>query len=151
MYLCRMEELIPILKQYIKSREKPGGFVVFVAHNARSFDVPFLAKEFSRCCEKIPPNWLFLDTLPLAREMVKSGGESINLFIFCIFDVDCSMFWYWQCQQAWSLLQDYRCKLYVNTMVFRQLVQLTEPCQTWSSCRWFFKDWLLTWSYQSLA
>ncbi|KAJ6928622.1 hypothetical protein NC652_012682 [Populus alba x Populus x berolinensis] len=38
----RMEELIPILLQYGKSRQKPGGYVLYVAHNARAFDVPFL-------------------------------------------------------------------------------------------------------------
>ncbi|XP_031269351.1 exonuclease DPD1, chloroplastic/mitochondrial [Pistacia vera] len=74
----RMEELIPIFKQYVKSREKPGGFVVFVAHKARSFDVPFLVKEFSRCSEEIPPNWRFLDTLLLAREKEKSGGSKLT-------------------------------------------------------------------------
>lgn len=50
--------------------------MVLVAHNARGFDVPFLIKEFSRCSFDIPPNWLFVDTLPLAREVMKSGGLS---------------------------------------------------------------------------
>ncbi|KAL5565935.1 hypothetical protein UlMin_029099 [Ulmus minor] len=72
----RMKELIPILLQYVKSREKPGGHVLWVAHNARSFDVPFLMKEFSRCSTEIPSNWLFLDTLPMAREVAKAGGFS---------------------------------------------------------------------------
>lgn len=70
----RMEDLIPILLQYIKSRQKPGGFVVLIAHNARNFDVPFLTEEFSRCSHEIPPDWLFVDTLPLAREVMKSKG-----------------------------------------------------------------------------
>ncbi|KAJ6305976.1 hypothetical protein OIU78_021328 [Salix suchowensis] len=70
----RMEELIPILLQYVKSRQKPGGYVMFVAHNARNFDVPFLVNEFSRCHFEIPPNWLFVDTLPLARELLKMEG-----------------------------------------------------------------------------
>lgn len=71
---CRMEDLIPILLQYVRSREKPGGDVLFVAHNARCFDVPFIICELRRYSIKIPPNWLFLDTLPLARELMKSGG-----------------------------------------------------------------------------
>ena len=62
-----MEDLIPILFQYVRSREKPGGDVLFVAHNARCFDVPFIICELRRYSIKIPPNWLFLDTLPLAR------------------------------------------------------------------------------------
>ena len=69
-----MEELIPILLQYVKSRQKPGGYVMFVAHNARNFDVPFLVNEFSRCHFEMPPNWLFVDTLPLARELLKMEG-----------------------------------------------------------------------------
>lgn len=70
----RMEELIPILLQFVKSRQKPGGYVVFVAHNARSFDVPFLVNEFRRCGWEIPSNWSFLDTLPLGRQVIKSAG-----------------------------------------------------------------------------
>lgn len=70
----RMEDLIPILLQFVRSREKSGGLVFFVAHNARRFDVPFLSKEFNRCSYEIPANWLFIDTLPLARELMKSKG-----------------------------------------------------------------------------
>lgn len=69
-----MEELIPILLQYVQSRQKPRGYVLLVGHNARTFDVPFIINEFSRCSIEIPPNWLFADTLPLARELMKSGG-----------------------------------------------------------------------------
>lgn len=71
-----MEELIPILLKYIRSRQKPGGHVVFVAHNGRLFDIPFLINEFTRCSHEIPSNWLFLDTIPLAREAMKSAGLS---------------------------------------------------------------------------
>ena len=71
---CRMEDLIPILLHYVRSRQKPGGYVLWVAHNARCFDVPFIINELRRCSTEIPPNWLFVDTLPLARELMKSGG-----------------------------------------------------------------------------
>ncbi|PHT29066.1 hypothetical protein CQW23_31332 [Capsicum baccatum] len=71
----RMGDLIPILLRYVGSRQKPDGYVVLIAHNARGFDVPFLIKEFSRYSFDIPPNWLFIDTLPLAREVMKSGGK----------------------------------------------------------------------------
>ena len=74
-----MEDLIPIFLQYVQTRQKPGGYVLWVAHNARRFDVPFLVNEFSRCSTEIPPNWLFLDTLPLARELMKSEGLSLSL------------------------------------------------------------------------
>lgn len=79
---CRMEELIPILLQYVRSRQKPGGYVVWIAHNARCFDVPFLINELRRCSYSVPSNWLFIDTLPLAREVMKSGG--ISSFVFCL-------------------------------------------------------------------
>ncbi len=69
-----MEELIPILLQYVRSRQKPGGIILLVAHNARSFDVPFFCKAFDRCSTEIPSNWFFLDSLSLARELMKSKG-----------------------------------------------------------------------------
>lgn len=72
----RMDELIPIFVRYIESRQKPGGHVVIVAHNARSFDIPILINEFRRYNHEIPPNWLFLDTLALARELMKAGGTN---------------------------------------------------------------------------
>ncbi|WVZ08658.1 hypothetical protein V8G54_022004 [Vigna mungo] len=74
----RMEELIPILLKYVRSREKPGGYVLFVAHNARCFDVPFIINEFRRCSANIPHNWLFSDTLPLGRELIKSEGTKLS-------------------------------------------------------------------------
>ncbi|KAL2511801.1 Exonuclease DPD1 [Abeliophyllum distichum] len=73
----RMEQLIPILLQYIQSRQIPGGDVVLIAHNARTFDVPFLKREFSRSSYEIPPDWLFVDTLPLARAVMKSKGSKV--------------------------------------------------------------------------
>ncbi|XP_059654267.1 exonuclease DPD1, chloroplastic/mitochondrial-like [Cornus florida] len=72
-----MEELIPILLQYVRSRQKTSGFVVLIAHNARTFDVPFLNNEFSRHSFEVPSDWLFLDTLPLAREAMKLGGSKV--------------------------------------------------------------------------
>lgn len=74
---CRMKDLIPILLQYIKSRQIPGGVVVLVSHNGKTFDVPFLKNEFSRCSYEIPSDWLFADTLPMARLVMKSKGFSI--------------------------------------------------------------------------
>ncbi|XP_023515555.1 exonuclease DPD1, chloroplastic/mitochondrial [Cucurbita pepo subsp. pepo] len=74
----RMKELIPILLQFIKSRQKPDGYVLLVAHNARTFDVPFLLKEFSRCSVDIPLNWLFFDNILLARQLMKSTDSKIK-------------------------------------------------------------------------
>ncbi|KAH1105928.1 hypothetical protein J1N35_009696 [Gossypium stocksii] len=80
----RMEELIPILLQFIKSRQKPGGYVLWGAHNSFAFDLPFLINEFNRCSYEIPPNWLFMDTIPLARELMKSGGLSFPSYFLLI-------------------------------------------------------------------
>ncbi|CAJ1868788.1 unnamed protein product [Sphenostylis stenocarpa] len=74
----RMEDLIPILLQYVRSREKPGGHVLLVAHNARCFDVPFIMNELRRHSMKMPPNWLFLDSLALGRELLKSGETELS-------------------------------------------------------------------------
>lgn len=73
----RMEELIPILLHFVQSRQKPGGYVLWGAHNSFAFDLPFLINEFSRCSYEIPSNWLFMDTLSLARELIKSGGSNL--------------------------------------------------------------------------
>ncbi|XP_062005183.1 exonuclease DPD1, chloroplastic/mitochondrial [Rosa rugosa] len=74
----RMKELIPILLSYIKSRQKPGGYVMLVAHNGRSFDVPFLRSEFCRCGVEFPSNWLFADSLIMARKAMKSTGSEAS-------------------------------------------------------------------------
>lgn len=73
----KMKDFIPVLLKYIRSRQIPGGVVVLVSHNGKSFDVPFLKKEFSRCSYEIPPDWLFADTLPLARLVVKAKGSKV--------------------------------------------------------------------------
>ncbi|XP_068661004.1 exonuclease DPD1, chloroplastic/mitochondrial-like [Aristolochia californica] len=76
----RWKELAPILVRYVQSRQKPGGIVLWVAHNGRRFDVPFLIKECSRCSMDIPPDWFFVDTLPLARQLVKPDGSKLSSF-----------------------------------------------------------------------
>ncbi|XP_024966846.1 exonuclease DPD1, chloroplastic/mitochondrial [Cynara cardunculus var. scolymus] len=73
----RMKDLIPILVQYIKSRQKPGGQILLIAHNAKAFDVPFLISEFSRCSLEIPLDWYFMDTMSPAREVKKREGSKL--------------------------------------------------------------------------
>ncbi|KAK1280068.1 hypothetical protein QJS04_geneDACA004518 [Acorus gramineus] len=68
----RFRDLVPILLEYVGNRP-----ILWVAHNCRLFDVPFLVKEFSRCSLEVPENWLFLDTLPLARQLVTSDGNKL--------------------------------------------------------------------------
>lgn len=74
----RWKDLAPILLHFVRSRQIDGGPVLLVAHNGRSFDVPFIVKEFGRCSIEIPPYWLFLDTIPLARQLVKSDGTKLS-------------------------------------------------------------------------
>ncbi|CAH2044509.1 unnamed protein product [Thlaspi arvense] len=74
----RMEEMIPIFLRYVQSRQKPGGYVMIVAHNGKTFDFPFLINEFNRCSYDIPHNWLFFDSLPLARESMKSVEATVK-------------------------------------------------------------------------
>ncbi|CAA7024745.1 unnamed protein product [Microthlaspi erraticum] len=75
----RMEELIPIFLRYVESRQKPGGYVIIVAHNGKTFDFQFLINEFNRCAFEIPDNWLFFDSLPLARDCMKSLEAEVKL------------------------------------------------------------------------
>ncbi|ONK63292.1 uncharacterized protein A4U43_C07F13460 [Asparagus officinalis] len=74
----RFKELVPILLQYIRSRQTDGRQVALFAHNGRGFDVPFLIHEFRRCKVEIPEDWLFVDTLPLARKLVKPDGSKLE-------------------------------------------------------------------------
>lgn len=74
----RWKDLIPILQHYVQSRQIDGCPVLLVAHNGRSFDVPFIINEFRRCSVEVPPDWLYLDTLPLARQLVKPDGTKLS-------------------------------------------------------------------------
>jgi len=74
---CRFEELQPILLQFIKSCQRDGKQIVLVAHNARRFDIPFLIREFQHCKVEVPKDWLFVDTLPLAKKLLKLDGRSM--------------------------------------------------------------------------
>lgn len=74
----RFGEFIPILLQYVWSRQVAGKPVMWVAHNGKTFDVPFLIFEFQRCKQEMPADWLFVDTLPIARQLVDSDGEKIS-------------------------------------------------------------------------
>nr|CAB3485796.1 unnamed protein product [Digitaria exilis] len=70
----RFSDVLPILLAYVQSRQAPGKPVLWVAHNARQFDIPFLMQEFERCSTQVPTDWLFVDSLCLARKLKKSDG-----------------------------------------------------------------------------
>jgi len=88
-----MEELIPIFLRYVESRQKPGGYVMLVAHNGKSFDFQFLINEFNRCSYEIPHNWLLLDSLPLARENMKSVGNILKSISFYFTEMQIKPVW----------------------------------------------------------
>jgi len=71
----RFGDLLPILLAYVQSRQAPGKPVLWVAHNAKKFDVPFVMQEFERCSAQVPDDWLFVDSLCLARKLKKSDGN----------------------------------------------------------------------------
>ncbi|XP_073014456.1 exonuclease DPD1, chloroplastic/mitochondrial-like isoform X1 [Typha latifolia] len=74
----RFKDLVPILLHYVRSRQTEGNPVLWVAHNGRRFDVPFIVKEFQRCSAQIPADWLFVDTLPIARQLLNSDGSKLG-------------------------------------------------------------------------
>ncbi|XP_006652848.1 exonuclease DPD1, chloroplastic/mitochondrial [Oryza brachyantha] len=71
----RFSDVIPLLLAYVRSRQAHGKPILWVAHNAKQFDARFLAQEFDRCSAPIPADWLFFDTLVLAKKMVKAEGK----------------------------------------------------------------------------
>jgi len=77
----RFSDVLPILLAYVRSRQAPGKPVLWIAHNAKGFDVPFLNQEFDRCSAQVPLDWLFVDSLRLARKLKKIDGKKnlVNL------------------------------------------------------------------------
>ena len=67
--ICR--EVASQLQQFVKKCCKAHEVPVLVAHNGNRFDNRMLTAEFKRCGNTIPVNWQWLDTLPLARSLLK--------------------------------------------------------------------------------
>lgn len=74
----RFEVVLPFLLKFIRSRQKDGKQIALFAHNARSFDVPFLKREFQRCNMEIPDDILFVDTLLFARRLLNPDGSKLK-------------------------------------------------------------------------
>ena len=51
---------------------------VLIAHNGRSFDVPWLAAEFARSGLELPASWHYLDTFLLAKRAL-AGQQATSL------------------------------------------------------------------------
>lgn len=56
---------------FVEGRRKGIEPVILVAHNARRFDVPFIMKESRACSIDVPSHWYFVDTIDLAKAMLK--------------------------------------------------------------------------------
>ena len=55
-----------------------GVVPVLIAHNGRSFDVPWLAAEFARAGLEVPASWHYLDTFLLAKRAL-AGQQATSL------------------------------------------------------------------------
>ena len=53
-YHCPTEDIVPVL----------------IAHNGKTFDIPFLDMEFARAGMQIPAKWYYMDTLFMARSVI---------------------------------------------------------------------------------
>ncbi|XP_078150799.1 uncharacterized protein LOC144546147 [Carex rostrata] len=69
----RIEDVIPRLFEWVEQQE-PDKPVIWLAHNGKAFDFPFLIREMNRCGFDVPDRWRFFDTLTLARRLVDSNG-----------------------------------------------------------------------------
>ncbi|VAH36758.1 unnamed protein product [Triticum turgidum subsp. durum] len=78
----RFSDVLPLLLAFVRSRQTPGKPVIWVAHNVKRFDGPFLAQEFDRCSAQMPEDWLFVDTLCLARKL-PDKKHLLNLESLC--------------------------------------------------------------------
>jgi hypothetical protein len=52
--LHRFSNVLPILLAYVQSHQAPDKPVLWITHNAKSFDVPFLNQEFDISSAQVP-------------------------------------------------------------------------------------------------
>jgi DNA polymerase III epsilon subunit-like protein len=71
-------EFFPVLRTWVSSRNRGRRPVLFIAHNGTTFDVPFVAWECARGGLELPPEWLYADSLPIAR-FYEKGLKSRSL------------------------------------------------------------------------
>lgn len=48
-----------------------GGVPVLIAHNGKSFDFKFVCMELQRYDMQLPGDWCYLDTLTLAKQVLR--------------------------------------------------------------------------------
>lgn len=68
---------------FVEGRRKGNADVILIAHNGRRFDVPFIMKECHRCSMEIPSHWYFVDSMDIAKTMLK---KRFGMYIlhFCL-------------------------------------------------------------------
>ena len=71
-------EIIENLEKDIECKNKDDK-TYLVAHNGNGFDELFLKEEYKRIKRKIPDNYVFIDTLPITRELLKNKVENHQL------------------------------------------------------------------------
>ncbi|KAG0608740.1 hypothetical protein M758_8G128500 [Ceratodon purpureus] len=74
---------------FVESRRRGNGKVILVAHNGRRFDVPFIMKECYECSMAIPSHWYFVDTIDLAKTMLKRRFGKTKLYNLQYLYYDC--------------------------------------------------------------
>ncbi|XBI58744.1 exonuclease DPD1, chloroplastic/mitochondrial-like [Aegilops tauschii subsp. strangulata] len=72
----RFSDVLPLLLAFVRSCQTPGKPIIWVAHNVKRFDGPFLAQKFDRCSAQMPEDWLFVDTLCLATKLPKLSASN---------------------------------------------------------------------------
>ena len=58
-YHCPTEDFVPVL----------------IAHNGKTFDIPFLDMEFACAGMQIPAKWHYMDTLSMARSVINQDAS----------------------------------------------------------------------------
>lgn len=72
-------DFFPLLRTWVSSRNRGSRPVLFIAHNGTTFDLPFVAWECARGGLELPREWLYADSLPIARSFEKGlKGHSLK-------------------------------------------------------------------------
>ncbi|XP_024402182.1 uncharacterized protein [Physcomitrium patens] len=82
-------EVMTAFVDFVESRRIGNSDVILVAHNGRRFDVPFIMKECYECSMEIPSHWYFIDTIDLAKAMLKKRFGKTKLYNLQFLYYDC--------------------------------------------------------------
>ncbi len=74
----KFEDIVDNLEKDIECKNKDDK-TYLIAHNNTNFDEPFLKEEYRRIRREVPTNYIFIDTLPISRELLKNKVENHQL------------------------------------------------------------------------